>query len=652
MRRDKNFWNLGWAGKASLALALMAGLAPGWAQSAGVVSDGLKVGAHTQPLNTPEEFVKLKRSAISPVVPALVDLGEWGGLKSQDLHGGNGAFQVAAKRQSAASSSVIATNKLLKWQASASGGEIAAISFESADAFGLRLGVQIDSLPGSALLRVYAQGRRDEAFEIAGQRVLQTLEANLKAGDDSAEGRTWWTPGADGEELTLEIELPAGTPGSLVQISVPSIVHVYHDLSLPLESDVTPNTGKAEVIGNSGACNLDSTCYEEYRSQRDAVARMVYITPAGGYLCTGTLLNDKSSSGTPYFVTANHCISSQTVASTLQTFWFFRTPTCNARTLSSATKTLQNGATLLYTSVSPDATLLRLNDTPPAGAVFAGWDASAQRANASVVALHHPAGDLQKISFGAISTTSTCGPVDVTVMCAPMNDMSGDYYRVKWSQGTTQGGSSGSGLFVGGYLTATLSSGTATCSNRAGHDDYARFDRVYPAMKPWLNPVIDTGAGTGTGGTGDGKRAAVYRFYNTQTGAHFYTANAGERDYVIGNYPAFQYENVAFYAYPAATTDQSPIFRFFNTKTGAHFYTANAAERDYVISEYPVFKYEGPVWFAQTQTGNSSVPIYRFFNTKTGAHFYTVNAAERDFVIAAYPVFKYEGPVYYVWTTQ
>src|SRR5256885_8407232 len=83
---------------------------------------------------------------------------------------------------------------------------------------------------------------------------------------------------------------------------------------------------------------------------------MLYVKNGAGYLCTGTLLNDKAASGTPYFITANHCISSQTVASTLETSWFYRTPSCNSRTLSSANRVLRNGATLLYATRSEEHT--------------------------------------------------------------------------------------------------------------------------------------------------------------------------------------------------------------------------------------------------------------------------------------------------------
>ncbi|WP_289240874.1 hypothetical protein [Delftia sp.] len=66
---------------------------------------------------------------------------------------------------------------------------------------------------------------------------------------------------------------------------------------------------------------------------------MFYVQNGQGYVCSGTLINDKAGSGTPYFLTANHCISTQTVASTLETSWFYRTPSCNSRTLSSASRT-------------------------------------------------------------------------------------------------------------------------------------------------------------------------------------------------------------------------------------------------------------------------------------------------------------------------
>lgn len=626
------------------AAVMLAALSVTWAAwsagaSAQPLSDPWRVDAHVQPLDTPQEFVRTKRMAAAAVPAAQVALGAWMGEKAAPAPVG-GALQVGAQRLSTTTATPEALAALLPWQPSAAGGWVAAVSVSSEGAYGLRLGVVVDQLPGSALLRVYTQDARDAAFEIAGQRVLQILQANRDAGDTSAQGRTWWTPDSGDEEVTLEIELPPGTPTSALRLAIAQVMHVYENLSLPLEDegDITAK------LNESGSCNLDATCYDSYSAQRNAVARMLFVKDGMGYLCTGTLLNDRTSSGTPHFITANHCISSQTVASSLQTFWFYRSPTCDARTLSSSYKTLRNGAALLYTTDNPDATLLRLNDTPPAGAMFAGWDVGTRTSGAGIVGVHHPRGDLQKVSFGAVRGLSNCTPTGGgMVMCG--SAPGGSYYNVGWSQGTTEPGSSGSGLFFNGRLTGMLSNGSAICSNTTGSDNYARLDLVYPALKPWLD-----GATTGGGGTSSA-RVPVYRFLNTQNGAHFYTASAGERDHVIAAYPALQYENVVFHAPTAPRTGLDPVYRLFNTANQAHFYTISALKREYMAVASPAFKNEGPAWYAQKTAGGDAVPVYRFFNYRTGAHFYTASVAERDHMIATNPAFSYESIDFYAWTT-
>ena len=45
----------------------------------------------------------------------------------------------------------------------------------------------------------------------------------------------------------------------------------------------------------------------------------------------------------------------------------------------------------------------------------------------------------------------------------------------------------------------------------------------------------------------------IYRFYNSDTGAHFYTPSAVERDNVEQNLPDFQSEGIAYYALPLET---------------------------------------------------------------------------------------------------
>ncbi|HQU50529.1 MAG TPA: Ig-like domain-containing protein, partial [Casimicrobiaceae bacterium] len=140
----------------------------------------------------------------------------------------------------------------------------------------------------------------------------------------------------------------------------------------------------------------------------------------------------------------------------------------------------------------------------------------------------------------------------------------------------------------------------------------------------------------------------VYRFFNSQTGTHFYTISTAERDFVLARYPQFLYEGPAYFAYPNAQGGNLPVYRFFNTRTGTHFYTQSEAEKNFVLATYPVFAFEGPAYWAPASAGAGNVPLYRFFNSATGAHFFTTNVAERDMVLKTYPSFMYEGVAYQV----
>lgn len=91
----------------------------------------------------------------------------------------------------------------------------------------------------------------------------------------------------------------------------------------------------------------------------------------------------------------------------------------------------------------------------------------------------------------------------------------------------------------------------------------------------------------------------LFRFVSQLHQGHFYTANAAEKDLVIDKYSdeEYLYEGVAYYVYPLDTAASSnAVFRFWSRNTGHHFYTASAAERDYVIqtSDDNTWHYEGP----------------------------------------------------------
>ena len=144
----------------------------------------------------------------------------------------------------------------------------------------------------------------------------------------------------------------------------------------------------------------------------------------------------------------------------------------------------------------------------------------------------------------------------------------------------------------------------------------------------------------------------VYRFFNDQTGTHFYTTSTFERDIVLSRWPQFLYEGPVFYAYLAQSPDTKPVFRFFDTATGTHFYTQSETERDQYIATQPTFLFEGAVYYAPFAPGVGHAALYRFYNTRTHARFYTDSTDERDIVLRTWPWFQLEGIAFYVFTTQ
>lgn len=399
------------------------------------------------------------------------------------------ALQIGQARTVADTASAAATAALLQWQGTARGTQAAALRFVAEGARGVRLGVRIDALPDGAVLRFYGLSTAaNDVVEVTAQQLQDMAQRNAKAGAPDAKARTYWSPDFGGPETTLEIEIPAAANPSAVKIAVPSLSHFTVS---PAEADGTAKglIKSVRKVGESGSCNIDANCKPEYLAQSRSVARMVYVVNGSSYLCTGTLLNDAKSSGTPYFLSAHHCISDQAAASTLNTDWFYRSAACGSAGVNPATKRLAGGATLLYASATTDVLFLRLNDAPPAGAVYAGsYFGGAPAAGAVLTGLHHPSGDLQKFSQGTAQGNASCTP---GVDCKP--DANGNFIGLQWQQGITQQGSSGSSVFVQlgqqRYVAGQLLGGASSCTDPTGADYYGRFDVSYGnAIKQWLNP--------------------------------------------------------------------------------------------------------------------------------------------------------------------
>lgn len=151
---------------------------------------------------------------------------------------------------------------------------------------------------------------------------------------------------------------------------------------------------------------------------------------------------------------------------------------------------------------------------------------------------------------------------------------------------------------------------------------------------------------TNFGGNLNNLTPGVHRFFNTDTGSHFYTSNNDEASGLI-TLDGFQYEGLAFARNVVADDNSATVFRFYNEHTGSHFFSADSQEVAQVL-QAGVMTYEGIAFRAYREETADNVAVHRFYNTEAGNHFYTADAAEmEDVKIGLAGSYTYEGVAYY-----
>ena len=226
------------------------------------------------------------------------------------------------------------------------------------------------------------------------------------------------------------------------------------------------------------------TCYPDWAETAKAVAHIVFERDGSSYVCSGTLVNTRSGRGTPYFLTAQHCIADDTTARSVSAFWSYQTSTCNGTPPNRRDVPRTLGARYLVgtPTSSGDGTLIQLNGIP-SGVRFSGWDPNPPASGTQVVGIHHPNGDFKRISFGISSAAHPYSGRDLA-----------KFIGANWSGGgLTEGGSSGSGLFSGSLqLVGMLSHGPKAdsaaqyCSMLPFTDNYGSFAAFYPVIRDYL----------------------------------------------------------------------------------------------------------------------------------------------------------------------
>jgi hypothetical protein len=276
-----------------------------------------------------------------------------------------------------------------------------------------------------------------------------------------------WTPSVDGEAATIEIDAPRS---AAFRIGAVADVRTQTEVG-------------AEVAPQSTECIRDISCQQLDGNASRGIAFYEYVGGTMVRACTGGLLNNVKEDGTPYFLTANHCVKTQEHASTVEAFWDYRTSSCNGPAPALTSLPRSYGAMLLATSQPSDVTLLRLA-TIPDNRTFLGWDARAIEAGTTLFHISHPNAAAQRYSTSVVETTSSA--------CAFAPRPEHLYSRPE--TGATDRGSSGAPVLYGaGYVVGQLKGACGpepeNACNRENSEVDGAFATSYAVLRPFLDPA-------------------------------------------------------------------------------------------------------------------------------------------------------------------
>lgn len=340
----------------------------------------------------------------------------------------------------------------------------------AADAHSLSFGFENIYLPSDAKLFVYDQ--------------LGSKLAGPYTNSNNNPNKTLWTSLVESSSVLIELNVSLEQK-DLVTFGLKHVNQGYRGIKL---SDRR----------KSGTCNIDVACSEgdDWRDQIRSVALYSYQSNNANFICTGQLVQNTSRNLRPLFLTANHCVNTEEQARSMVFFWNFETSECNGPPDGILNQS-QSGASLLAgwgggeTIQFADFTLVELDNAPieSVNAYWSGWDIR-DLAPSKSVTIHHPSGDEKRISFDNDPATIT----NYTEFAFTNN---GTHLRIGgWDQGTTELGSSGSGLWnTQKHIVGILSGGTASCNAPADPDWYGRLalaweggGTVSTQLRPWLDP--------------------------------------------------------------------------------------------------------------------------------------------------------------------
>jgi len=326
------------------------------------------------------------------------------------------------------------------------------------------------------------------------------------------------------------LQLPLNSKNNLDKLATGFIYGDYAELHISVPADqldqavvllegigltnkrILPTDARKD-FGDAASCNINIGCEEGtlWQEVGQSVVRILVRNENLVGWCTGVLVNNTAEDFTPYILTAQHCglneFTGNLVAKSNFDQWVFyfnyEVNGCVGSFLEfDLPRNIMAGADLIAHSddqggdFGSDFLLLKLqNDIPSSfNPVFAGW--SSQELNAAAgVAIHHPQGDVKKISTYNTSVESS--------QFSSEGSVRNTHWKVFWAEtdngfGITEAGSSGAPLFNNaGQIIGNLTGGLASCTRPDGFDLFGKLsyhwfsngEDLEQQLAPWLDPL-------------------------------------------------------------------------------------------------------------------------------------------------------------------
>lgn len=198
-----------------------------------------------------------------------------------------------------------------------------------------------------------------------------------------------------GEDMVLEYYEPIGVETGI--ISVQKIGYIYKNV-LAAQSNIVTRS----IFNTSLPCNVNVNCSLGIDWQKEKRAVACIYNASTFEVCSGALIN--STSQKDYFLSADHCFAdydSQGVnqINQLILYWNYESPDCSNANIYNSPSSV--GAKLIANNAYTDFALLELSESvrDVSGYIpyYLGWTRSTTPA-ANAVGIHHPRGDIKKIS--------------------------------------------------------------------------------------------------------------------------------------------------------------------------------------------------------------------------------------------------------------